>query len=78
MDSKGINNYPNILVHIMIFHFIHKLIRFRGGLDIGSDQTGEESVYTSFKDREIMFHVSTLLPFDPLDSQQVCQTSVIT
>lgn len=47
------------------------LIRFRGGLDIGSDQTGEESVYTTFKDREIMFHVSTLLPYDPLDSQQV-------
>ena len=47
------------------------LLRFRGGLDIGSDQTGEESVYTSFKDREIMFHVSTLLPYDPLDSQQV-------
>lgn len=47
------------------------LFRFRGGLDIGSDQTGEESVYTSFKDREIMFHVSTLLPYDPLDSQQV-------
>lgn len=44
---------------------------FRGGLDIGSDQTGEESVYTNFKDREIMFHVSTLLPYDPLDSQQV-------
>ena len=47
------------------------LLRFRGGLDIGSDQTGEESVYTSFKDREIMFHVSTLLPYDPLDSLQV-------
>ena len=51
------------------------IIRFRGGLDIGSDQTGEESVYTSYKDREIMFHVSTLLPYDPSDSQQVGYTS---
>lgn len=34
-------------------------------------QTGTESVYTIFRDREIMFHVSTKLPFTEGDAQQV-------
>lgn len=34
-------------------------------------QTGVESVYTIFRDREIMFHVSTKLPFTEGDTQQV-------
>lgn len=34
-------------------------------------QTGVESVYTTFRDREIMFHVSTKLPFTDGDTQQV-------
>nr|XP_042895424.1 rap1 GTPase-activating protein 1 isoform X2 [Parasteatoda tepidariorum] len=44
---------------------------FRGGLDAVYGQTGEESVYTQFKDSEIMFHVSTLLPYTEGDSQQL-------
>jgi hypothetical protein len=44
---------------------------YRGGLDVVGDQTGEESVYTVYKGREIMFHVSTLLPFDEQDTQHV-------
>jgi hypothetical protein len=35
------------------------------------DSTGTHSVHTRFKDFEIMFHVSTLLPFNPADEQQV-------
>ena len=45
---------------------------FLGGLDSERDLTGELSVYTKFQELEIMFHVSTLLPFSPKDSQQVC------
>lgn len=37
-------------------------------------QTGVESVYTIFRDREIMFHVSTKLPFTDGDTQQVTST----
>lgn len=44
---------------------------FRGGLDVTHGQTGVESVYTTFRDREIMFHVSTKLPFTEGDAQQV-------
>lgn len=45
--------------------------RFRGGLDVTHGQTGKESVYTSFYNKEIMFHVSTKLPYTEGDSQQV-------
>uniref|UniRef100_A0A8D0CI96 RAP1 GTPase activating protein 2b n=1 Tax=Scleropages formosus TaxID=113540 RepID=A0A8D0CI96_SCLFO len=44
---------------------------FRGGLDVSHGQTGSHSVYTIFKDREIMFHVSTKLPFTEGDTQQL-------
>uniref|UniRef100_A0A674HN61 RAP1 GTPase activating protein 2 n=1 Tax=Taeniopygia guttata TaxID=59729 RepID=A0A674HN61_TAEGU len=44
---------------------------FRGGLDVSHGQTGVESVYTVFRDREIMFHVSTKLPFTEGDTQQL-------
>ncbi|KAK2846958.1 hypothetical protein Q5P01_009957 [Channa striata] len=44
---------------------------FRGGLDVSHGQTGLESVYTVFRQREIMFHVSTKLPFTEGDVQQL-------
>nr|XP_046169476.1 rap1 GTPase-activating protein 2-like isoform X6 [Oncorhynchus gorbuscha] len=44
---------------------------FRGGLDVSHGQTGSESVYTVFRQREIMFHVSTKLPFTEGDIQQL-------
>ena len=42
-----------------------------------NDQTGKYSVYTEFNDQEIMFHVSTLLPYDPGDRQQVINSTVL-
>lgn len=44
---------------------------FRGGLDTQFGQTGIESVYAKFLEREIMFHVSTLLPYTENDPQQL-------
>ncbi|XP_043935781.1 rap1 GTPase-activating protein 1-like isoform X2 [Protopterus annectens] len=44
---------------------------FRGGLDVSRGQTGTESIYTSFRGKEIMFHVSTMLPYTEGDSQQL-------
>ena len=44
---------------------------FLGGLDNSSNLTGEASVYTNFTGHEIMYHVSTLLPYSPKDPQQV-------
>ncbi|CAH1136003.1 unnamed protein product [Ceutorhynchus assimilis] len=44
---------------------------YRGGLDIQNGHTGDTAVYEVFKDREIMFHVSTLLPYTDNDPQQL-------
>lgn len=44
---------------------------FRGMLDTNNDDTGKESVYEQHDDSEIMFHVSTLLPFSDKDQQYV-------
>ncbi|ETE56547.1 Rap1 GTPase-activating protein 1, partial [Ophiophagus hannah] len=44
---------------------------FRGGLDVTHGQTGTESVYCNFRNKEIMFHVSTKLPYTEGDAQQV-------
>ncbi len=50
---------------------LHGFKGFLGGLDNERNLTGELSVYSKFQDLEIMFHVATLLPFSPKDSQQV-------
>jgi RAP1 GTPase activating protein 1 len=44
---------------------------YRGGLDTQHGQTGTQSIYTQFRQKEIMFHVSTLLPFTVGDTQQL-------
>uniref|UniRef100_A0A2I3GD95 RAP1 GTPase activating protein n=1 Tax=Nomascus leucogenys TaxID=61853 RepID=A0A2I3GD95_NOMLE len=48
---------------------------FRGGLDVTHGQTGTESVYCNFRNKEIMFHVSTKLPYTEGDAQQVSVTA---
>jgi len=45
--------------------------RYAGGLDVRQDTTGKESVFREFRNLEVMFHVSTLLPYYPDDEQQV-------
>ena len=44
---------------------------YKGGLDTVHGQTGSHSLYNVFHNREIMFHVSTLLPFSESDKQQL-------
>lgn len=45
--------------------------RYRGGLDTHNDMTGTHAIYTLFEDHQVIFHVSTLLPYSHEDSQQV-------
>lgn len=45
--------------------------RYKGGLDTVHDLTGYNSVYTHWRNIEIMFHVSTLLPYEQNDPQKV-------
>ena len=45
--------------------------RYKGGLDTVHDLTGLHSVSTLWRNIEIMFHVSTLLPYEANDAQKV-------
>ncbi|XP_008576942.1 PREDICTED: signal-induced proliferation-associated protein 1 [Galeopterus variegatus] len=44
---------------------------YRAQLDTKTDSTGTHSVYTTYRDHEIMFHVSTMLPYTPNNQQQL-------
>lgn len=44
---------------------------YKGGLDTRGDTTGEFSIYTEYHSHEVMFHVSTMLPFTPNNRQQL-------
>ncbi|XP_050578490.1 rap1 GTPase-activating protein 1 isoform X2 [Bombus affinis] len=44
---------------------------YRGGLDTRHGQTGDSAVYEVFRGREVLFHVASLLPYSPGDSQQL-------
>ncbi|XP_035383371.1 GTPase-activating Rap/Ran-GAP domain-like protein 3 isoform X5 [Electrophorus electricus] len=44
---------------------------YRGGLDTKNDTTGIHSIYTVYQGHELMFHVSTMLPYSKDNKQQV-------
>ncbi|XP_069560429.1 rap1 GTPase-activating protein 1-like isoform X5 [Brachyistius frenatus] len=50
---------------------LHDFKGFRGGLDVTHGQTGTESVYCNYRNKEVMFHVSTKLPYTDGDTQQL-------
>uniref|UniRef100_A0A8C7NN21 GTPase activating Rap/RanGAP domain like 3 n=1 Tax=Oncorhynchus mykiss TaxID=8022 RepID=A0A8C7NN21_ONCMY len=43
---------------------------YRGGLDTKNDTTGMNSIYTVYQGHELMFHVSTMLPYSKENKQQ--------
>ncbi|KAA8583035.1 hypothetical protein FQN60_015581, partial [Etheostoma spectabile] len=45
--------------------------KYRAQLDTKTDSTGTHSMYTTYKDYELMFHVSTMLPYTPNNKQQL-------
>ncbi|XP_063696764.1 uncharacterized protein LOC134827846 [Culicoides brevitarsis] len=45
--------------------------KYKGGLDTVHDLTGLYSIYTNWRNIEIMFHVSTLLPYEKHDPQKL-------
>lgn len=46
-------------------------------VSVSADSTGTHSLYTTYQDYEIMFHVSTLLPYTPNNRQQVSRVQLI-
>ncbi|CAL8375522.1 unnamed protein product [Gadus morhua 'NCC'] len=45
--------------------------KYAAQLDTKTDSTGTHSLYTEYQDYEIMFHVSTMLPYMPNNPQQL-------
>uniref|UniRef100_A0A8C8A5P0 Signal-induced proliferation-associated 1 n=1 Tax=Oryzias sinensis TaxID=183150 RepID=A0A8C8A5P0_9TELE len=45
--------------------------KYRAQLDNKTDSTGKHSLYTRYQDYEIMFHVSTMLPYTANNTQQL-------
>ncbi|MFT7803471.1 signal-induced proliferation-associated 1-like protein 3-like [Arapaima gigas] len=45
--------------------------KYAAQLDTKTDSTGTHSLYTTYQDYEIMFHVSTMLPYMPNNPQQL-------
>ncbi|XP_078000701.1 signal-induced proliferation-associated 1-like protein 2 isoform X2 [Glandiceps talaboti] len=45
--------------------------KYRAQLDNKTDSTGTHSLYTTYQNNEIMFHVSTMLPYTPNNKQQL-------
>ena len=71
-NKDGSPDFNHFLSVIGQFITLKGWDKFRGGLDCTFDTTGTHSVYTTFQhDFEILFHVSTLLPFDPDNPQQL-------
>ncbi|OCT94254.1 rap1 GTPase-activating protein 2 isoform X1 [Xenopus laevis] len=67
-ESPAFKEFMNLLGDSVL---LQDFKGFRGGLDVAHGQTGTESIYTVFRDKEIMFHVSTKLPFTEGDTQQL-------
>uniref|UniRef100_UPI00398F5333 signal-induced proliferation-associated 1-like protein 2 isoform X2 n=1 Tax=Pristiophorus japonicus TaxID=55135 RepID=UPI00398F5333 len=45
--------------------------KYRAQLDNKTDSTGTHSLYTTYQEYEVMFHVSTMLPYTANNSQQL-------
>jgi len=66
--SKEFNRFLHILGSQILLEGWDK---YNGGLDIKNNSSGTQSVYTTLEDMEIMFHVSTMIPFDEKSTQQL-------
>jgi len=50
---------------------LEQLRGFRAGLDTKGGSTGTHTIYRRYNNNDILFHVSTMLPFNPKDKQQL-------
>lgn len=77
IDDEMYNNVDGSPQFEDFLHFLGDRVKladhkkYAAGLDTKYGSTGEESVFRHFRNFEIMFHVSTLLPYFPDDHQQV-------
>ncbi|XP_059213607.1 GTPase-activating Rap/Ran-GAP domain-like protein 3 isoform X1 [Centropristis striata] len=66
--SEGFEKFLNLLGDSIT---LQGWAGYRGGLDTKNDTTGIKSIYTVYQGHELMFHVSTMLPYSKENKQQV-------
>ncbi|XP_008324017.1 GTPase-activating Rap/Ran-GAP domain-like protein 3 isoform X2 [Cynoglossus semilaevis] len=66
--SESFEKFLNLLGDTIT---LHGWAGYRGGLDTKNDTTGIKSIYTVYQGHELMFHVSTMLPYSKENKQQV-------
>ncbi|XP_022903401.1 uncharacterized protein [Onthophagus taurus] len=76
-EEEILDNNDNSLLFEEFLQILGERVRlkgfdkYKGGLDTVHDLTGLYSVYTNWRSIEIMFHVSTLLPYEKHDPQKL-------
>jgi len=70
-SSKGSADFYNFLTCIGEVIRLKGWGNYAGGLDVKNGSTGNTSLYARLADYELMFHVSTLLPFHEGDHQRL-------
>jgi len=70
-NRKGSPAFQDFLRFLGSFVLLKGWDVFRGGLDVVANTTGTQSVFATTGREQIMFHVSTLLPFDEDNPQQL-------
>ncbi|KAI4816834.1 hypothetical protein KUCAC02_009136 [Chaenocephalus aceratus] len=68
MGSESFDKFLNLLGDSIT---LQGWAGYRGGLDTKNDTTGMNSIYTVYQGHELMFHVSTMLPYSKENKQQV-------
>jgi len=70
-NEYGSEHYESFLAMLGETVQLKGFEKFRGGLDTEKNATGTHSIHTQFEGSEIMFHVSTMLPFSMDNPQQL-------
>lgn len=70
-NENGSEAFQNFISLLGEYVTLKNWDKFNGGLDVKNNTTGKESIYTTYEGHEIMFHVSTMLPFSKENRQQV-------
>ncbi|KAK2819360.1 hypothetical protein Q5P01_024921 [Channa striata] len=70
-NETGSENFEKFLTLLGDTITLQGWAGYRGGLDTKNDTTGIKSIYTVYQGHELMFHVSTMLPYSKENKQQV-------
>ncbi|XP_076380937.1 GTPase-activating Rap/Ran-GAP domain-like protein 3 isoform X3 [Megalopta genalis] len=70
-NEQGSSEFDNFLEILGERIWLKNWDKYRGGLDVKGDMTGKESYYTVYAGHEVMYHVSTMLPYSKDNPQQL-------